>query len=188
MAGLGANACVNALFVYEDAECRQRARDLYERASKLAGATRIRATWWKIGELHQPGVLAGAVSMAMRAGLIVVATHEAEALPLPFYVWINGWLPHRLSGGGALVALPGTPQAPATHSNRVKDYLRAVARLGRLEFLVEECKCTDKAPTSKLQAPEKLQIPSSKLASLRRAQQSPAWLELNRVIALQRFS
>src|SRR5205823_14046115 len=132
-----------------------------------AGAGKGRATWWKIGELNQPGVLAGAVSMAMRAKLIVVATRGAEGLPLPFYVWVNGWLPHRFSAAGALVALLGTPEEPGCQPGRVKDYLRAAARLGRLDFLMQEHKRAEKAPNTKLQAPEKLQLPGSKPALLK---------------------
>src|SRR6266571_3642093 len=101
IAGLGAGNGLNVVLVYEEAETRQWAREVYERVSKFAGAGKVRATWWKIGELNQPGVLAGAVSMAMRAKLIVVATRGAEGLPLPFYVWVNGWLPHRFSAAGA---------------------------------------------------------------------------------------
>ena len=129
--------------IYDDAETRQWARDVYERLEKVAGTNGVRATWWKMSDLSAPGVLAGAVSTAMRANVIVVSTLASEGLSLPFYVWAETWLPHRLPGPGALVALLGASEQPVSQqpvfgAGRVKEYLRAVAREGRMDFVVEE--------------------------------------------------
>ena len=61
--------------------------------------------------MSDPAVLAGAVSKAMRADVIMVAIRATEGFPLPFYVWVGSWLPHRLRGKGELVALVAPPQS-----------------------------------------------------------------------------
>ncbi len=133
-----AECTLNVMFLYEDAPTRQWAREVSERVEGLSSQAAVRGTWWKIGDLGQPGVLAGAVSKAMRADMIVLAARKAEGLPLPIYVWINSWLPHRRQGRCALVALLGAPEKRNGQSGRVRQYLRAVARAGRLDLLVEE--------------------------------------------------
>jgi hypothetical protein len=128
----------SATLVYHDSQTHAWAREAYERIRRLAGENTMRATWWKISDLIEPGVLAGAVSTAMRADVIVVAIHAEEALPVPFRVWVDTWLPNRLRAGGRLVALIGGAAQANAESNRVREYLRAVARQGRMEFRLEE--------------------------------------------------
>ena len=129
---------VGVTLVYHDPPTHAWAGEVYERLRKRAGQDSVHTTWWKISDLMEPGVLAGAVSTAMRADVIVVAINAAERLPLPFHVWVDTWLPNRLQVAGCLVALIGSAEAPNGHSSRMRDYLRAVAREGRLEFLLEE--------------------------------------------------
>jgi hypothetical protein len=124
--------------VYHDARTQAWAREVYDRVVKVAGREWLRATWWKISDLVEPGVLAGAVSTAMRADAVVVAIDAAEGLPLPFHVWIDNWLPHRNQATGCLFALVGRSGPANAHSSRVREYLREVARMGRFEFLLEE--------------------------------------------------
>jgi hypothetical protein len=134
----GSNHGLDLTLVYEDAETRQWAKELHEQLARLAGTATIRATWWKLSELSQPGVLAGAASTAMRADIVVVATRATEGMPLPFYVWVKQWLPNRRSAAGALVALLGAPEKDGTKSGRVADYLESIAGLGKLQFLLSE--------------------------------------------------
>jgi hypothetical protein len=129
---------LNLTVVYEDSPTRQWALEVHETVTKLAGPESVRATWWKVSNLRLPGVLAGAVSTAMRADVIVVSIRAVEGLPLPFYVWVKGWLPHRLTPTGALVLLLPAPQEPGSRSSRVAEFLRETARQGRLDFLVRE--------------------------------------------------
>src|SRR5262249_43903716 len=65
---------LNVMFAYEDTLTRQWARDVFGAVTPLARRA-ASTTWWKIGEFRSPGVLAGAVSTAMRADVVVVATH-----------------------------------------------------------------------------------------------------------------
>src|SRR4029077_17430422 len=134
----GSGYALNVALVYEDALTWKWAKNVFDRAEKLAGANVVRGTWWKLGELSHPGVLAGAVSQAMRADLVVVAHTATEGLPLSFYVCVTSWLPHHLPGGSALVALLGAVERPNAESGRVREYLRAVARQGRMHFLLAE--------------------------------------------------
>jgi hypothetical protein len=131
---LGSEKGPSITFVYQDAETHEWAKEAYERMVKLAGDGSLRATWWKINELAAPGVLAAAVSGATRADLIVVAS-RAEGLPLPFYVWVNLWWPHRGECPGALLALVATAPANAPRAGRVGDYLRLVAAQSKMNFL-----------------------------------------------------
>jgi hypothetical protein len=82
------------------------------------------------------------VSTALRADVIVVAVRAADGLPLPFYVWVDAWLPHHPQGSAALVALIAMPDNPGARLDRARDYLQTVARRGRLDFLIEERKVT----------------------------------------------
>src|SRR5258706_2372183 len=128
---------LNVTFVYEDAATRKWAREVFERATKVAGEEIVRATWWKISDLSAAGVLAGAVSTAMRADVIVIATAGGEGLPLPFYVWTNSWLEHRGGTPGAIVALLGSAEYSNPRSGRLMSYLDQVAKQGRMELNCE---------------------------------------------------
>ncbi len=131
---------LNVAVLYQDAQTHKWARQMCEHVAGLIGSGAVRHTWWKLGDLSQPGVLAGAVSTTMRADVIVVAIQAAARLPLPFYVWVDAWLPHRLPQAGALVALIGLPEPAGLQSDQAREYLRAVAQQGRLDFLLQERK------------------------------------------------
>jgi hypothetical protein len=129
---------LNLVLLYEDTQTRKWVREIYEKATKQAGAAPVRATWWKLSDLAAPGVLAGAVSTAMRADKIVVCTRAAEGLPLPFYVWVNAWMPHRVPASGELLGLLGVPTPPSPPSGRIREYLQAEASRTRMRFMLEE--------------------------------------------------
>lgn len=132
-----AGAALNVVFIYEDADTREWAGEMNERISRLAASHPVRPTWWRLNNLCEPGVLAGAVSTAMRADAIVLAVRAEEGLPLPFYAWVNNWLPHRLQPGGVLIALIGKSCESTRCSGRVGDYLRTVGRQSGLNFLMD---------------------------------------------------
>jgi hypothetical protein len=129
---------LNVTVLYEDEETRQWAMETHQRVASVAGPEGLKTTWWRISDLSQPGVLAGAVSTAMRADVLIVASHAAEGLPLPFYVWVEQWMPHRLQPAGALIALLPKKQKGDSRAGRLEEYLRAAARQSRLDFLVKE--------------------------------------------------
>jgi hypothetical protein len=128
---------LNATVIYGDTQTRKWAGDVYQRVEIMAGAKAVRGTWWKLSDLAEPGVLAGAVSTAMRSDITILAVQSSEGLPLPFYFWVNSWLPHR-QGGGALIALLGAPFPRTAESGRLQKFLRTVARRARMDLLVAE--------------------------------------------------
>ena len=134
---LGTGRGPSVTFVYQDDQTHTWAKAVSLKIARLAGEEGVRESWWKISDLNAPGILAGAVSSALRADLIVVAT-RGEGLPLPFYVWVNLWWPHRPEIPGGLVALVGASQPPARPSGRVGEYLREVTQQARMEFLTAE--------------------------------------------------
>lgn len=121
----------NALVIYEDNATHAWAEATLK---KFTGNTRAtwKTTWWRLSDLDQPGVLAGAVSSTMRAHLIIVAVRNGGNFPLPFYIWANSWMPHRTIRG-SLVGLIGT-----AGGSRARDYLLAVARQTGLRASIEE--------------------------------------------------
>jgi hypothetical protein len=130
-------AALNVALIYEDAQTREWARSAYDRVSNAAGEQGVRPTWWNLNNLGDPGVLAAAVSTAMRADVIILAARAGEGMPLAFYAWINAWLPNRFRRGGVLTALLGTTERCGARPVRVGEYLREVARQGRMSFLLE---------------------------------------------------
>jgi hypothetical protein len=128
---------LNVALIYEDGQTREWARDAYERVTKFAAEQGVRPTWWNLENLGNPGVLAAAVSTAMRADVIVLAARAAEGMPLAFYAWINAWLPNRFHRGGVLAALLGETNRTDARQQRVGEYLREVARQGRMSFVLE---------------------------------------------------
>src|SRR5437899_298166 len=68
---LGAGSGPNITFIYEDEPMREWAKEVHKRMENLAGSEGVRASWWRISDLSAPGILAGAVSTAVRADIIV---------------------------------------------------------------------------------------------------------------------
>jgi hypothetical protein len=127
----------NIVFVYQDNECHGWAKAISEKIIRLTGGQCQRTSWWKISDLTAPGILAGAVSSALRADLIVVAS-QSEGLPLPFYVWVNLWWPNRSEAPGALLAITGVGVQKLSRADRIGDYLRVVAEQAHMNFLLVE--------------------------------------------------
>src|SRR6516162_3057898 len=113
--------------IYQDEVTRQWGQEVCERVAGVVGTAAMNIRWWKLEDLGQPAVLAGAVSTALRADVLMVAIRASEVFPLPFYVWVNSWLPHRPAGKAALVALISLPERPSLALDRGREYLRAVA-------------------------------------------------------------
>jgi hypothetical protein len=152
-----AEPVLNVTVIYEDAAACQWAREACDQMPMLAGKKRVSTTWWKLNELSQPAVLAGAVSKAMRADVIVVATRATEGFPLPFYVWVSSWLPHHLPGKGTLVAWIATTNQPRFRRNRAADFLRVVAQRARMFFQIRERSLAGEAPNvSEEESPQAL--------------------------------
>jgi hypothetical protein len=127
----------NVLIVYQDHQTREWAANFCP--GKLAGCENLRCTWWNVNDLSEPGVLAGAVSTAIRADIIIVAALAASCLPFPFYVWVNSWLPHRHITDGKLITLVDVAENKQKNSQRDRNYFRTLARRGNFSLTEEIC-------------------------------------------------
>ena len=134
-----AGCALNVTAVYEDIRGREWAMELWRRLSQLMGNDAIANNSWSLVELNRPKVFSEAVSAATLADVLVVSFHAGKQLPAVLCAWIDAWLPRRQRQEGALIALIGvTAGQPDAPSEKVEEYLRAVARRGRLDFLLRE--------------------------------------------------
>jgi hypothetical protein len=132
-----ASKVTNVMVVYQDAHTRKWATNFYP--AKVKGCDEVKCSWWNLNDLSEPGVLAGAVSTAIRADVIVVAVLTGTGLPLPFYVWVDSWLPHRKLTEGKLIALVGLAKERKNKVDNGRAYLREMARQGHLNLVEKDC-------------------------------------------------
>jgi len=112
-------------------------------ATQLAGEKRVQNLWYNADSLRDTGILLEAVRAAVAADVIVISVYAADELPLELCVWIEAWLPRRLSRVGALAALIGVADPLDSPSVRTLEYLQAVARKAELDFIPQERKRPD---------------------------------------------
>lgn len=125
----------NVMVVYQNEETQKWAQGVCPQSN----GTPVRATWWNLYDLAEPGVLAGAVSTAMRADVIIVSVIKGAGLPLPFYVWVNSWLPHRHVTEGKLIRLLGITADSPKCADASRGYFRQLAERGHLRLEEKEC-------------------------------------------------
>jgi hypothetical protein len=169
MAPVEAGYALNLAGVYQDCVTRDWAMQTYRRATRLAGKERVQDTWFDVNSLSDHGILLHAVRAALVADVIVVSVYAAEELPLDLYLWFEAWLPRRSSRVGALTALIGVAEPPDSRFARTLEYLQAVARKARLDFVPQARQRAVASPGSSMDAPmDVIAEPSS--ATARRLQ------------------
>jgi hypothetical protein len=131
---------LNIASVYQDAPTRKWAAQVCDQVTQLAGKDAVRCTWWEISRLGDPEVLKDAVLTTVPADVILISIYDAKELPVDLCVWIDAWLPRRSLPTGALIALISVPGQTSAQLEHARGYLRAVARKGRLDFLLRERK------------------------------------------------
>jgi hypothetical protein len=131
---------LSVALVYQDVPTRKWASQVCNQVAQLAGRDAIHSTWWDVSRLGDPEVLTDAVLTAMQADVILVSLYDVEELPVNLCVWIDAWLPRRYLPMGALVALIGSPGQAGARTDHARDYLRAIAQRGRMDFLLRERK------------------------------------------------
>jgi len=129
---------LNIAGIYQDSVTRDWDMQSCHRATQLAGGERVQNTWYNTNSLSDPGILLNAVRAAVAADVIVISVYAADELPLDLYVWIDAWLPRRLSRRGALAALVGVAQPLDSPSVRTLEYLQALARKAQLDFIPQQ--------------------------------------------------
>lgn len=143
---------LNLTGVYQDSVTRSWAMQMCRRATRLAGAAGAHNRWFDANALGNPGTFLTAVQAAMTADVIVVSVYAAEELPLDLYIWFEAWLPRRLPRVGALTALIGVEESMDSQTVRTLEYLQAVARKAKLDFVPRKRKRPDASPTAALKA------------------------------------
>jgi hypothetical protein len=131
---------LNVALVYQDAPTRKWATQVCDQVTRLAGKDAVRCTWWEISRLSNPEVLKDAVLTTMQADVILVSLYDTNELPVDLCVWLDAWLPRRHLSTGALIALISVPGETSAQLEHARGYLRAIARKGRLDFLLRERK------------------------------------------------
>jgi hypothetical protein len=126
---------LNIVGVYQDTVTQSWGVPMCRLATQLAGEDHIRNTWFDVDSLNDIGILMEAVRAALVADVIVISVYAAEELPLGLYVWIDAWLPRRISREGALTALIGADEPQDPPSSRTREYLQAVALKAQLDFI-----------------------------------------------------
>jgi len=129
---------LNVAVVYQDTPTRKWATQVCDHVKQVAGKDAVHSTWWEISRLGDPDVFRDAVLMTIVADVILVSINDANELPIDLCVWIDAWLPRRYQPMGALIALISVPGQPGDQTNHARDYLRTIARKGRLDFLLRE--------------------------------------------------
>lgn len=124
--------------VYQDSVTRDWATEMCRAGTPPGGEEYVQMIWHNVNSLSDPAILLEAVRAALVADVIVVSVYAADQLPLDLYVWIDVWLPRRLSRPGALAALIGVAESPDSQNVRTREYLQAVARRGQLDFIPQE--------------------------------------------------
>lgn len=136
LAGAPDESCaLNVAGVYQDSVTRDWTMQFCRRATRVAGEESVQCAWYSTNSLSDTGILMDAVGAAAVADVIVVSVYAADELPLDLYTWVEAWLPRRLSRAGALTALIGVAELLESQSIRTIEYLQAVARRARLDFI-----------------------------------------------------
>jgi len=134
---------LNVVVLYQDPLTLYWATELWDRVGELIGGGGVCRSSWRISDLAHPDVFAEAVQAAAKANIIVVSFRDTGVLPPSLCEWVDAWMPHRISTGGALVGLIGMPPQPSALCGHAYTYLQAVARRAGLDFLTHERKLPD---------------------------------------------
>lgn len=129
---------LRVVVVYQDTRTWAWAAELCSRVTQGLGADAASIEAWAVDELGWPQVFPRAVSRATNADAVIVSLHATEPVTPGLRTWIDTWVPQRDRPGGVLIALIGLSGHTGRPSDRPQEYLRAVARQGRLEFLLHE--------------------------------------------------
>jgi hypothetical protein len=129
---------LNVALVYQDIPTRKWATRVCDQVAQLAGKDAVHCSSWEINRLGDPEVLMDAILMTLVADVIMVSIYDAKELPVDLCAWFDAWLPYRSLPTGALIALISVPGQTSAQLEHARGYLRAVARKGRLDFLLRE--------------------------------------------------
>jgi hypothetical protein len=144
--GVETEQASNVVVIYQDPLTRRWAAELWDRVGQVIDSGGICSKSWKLSYLAGACVFADAVQAAAQADVLVISVRDTGDLPLLLHVWIDGWMPRRAGRAGALVALIGVPAKPDAQYGRAHEYLEAIARQARLDFMPRERRLPEESP------------------------------------------
>lgn len=124
--------------VFEDVPMSKLAASVVAQVTQFIGENAVRCRSWEARAMTNMGVVLEAARAAAVADILVVSARAAHELSFRINLWIEKWLPQRQRLPGALVALIGPSQTPASSSSNVRHYLRTVAQSAGLDFFTKE--------------------------------------------------
>ena len=126
----------SAVVLYEDHATRDHAMEICDRlVHKFWADVEFEFSWWRFDFLNDSALADDAVRLAARSELILLAAHAGRELPPPVMSWIEGWLPIREPGFGALVAMIGTEADRLKGLSPIHVYLREAAQRANMDYL-----------------------------------------------------
>jgi hypothetical protein len=146
MTAVETEQALNVVVIYQDPLTRYWATDLWNRVGQLIDSGGICSKSWKLSDLSCAFAFGDAVQAAAEADVLVISVRDTGDLPLLLHVWIDGWMPQRAGRAGALVALIGVSARPDAQSGRTHEYLEAIARQARLDFMPRERRLPEESP------------------------------------------
>jgi hypothetical protein len=136
---------LRVVVLFEDQVTQRWTRELWGRVDHLIGSGEVCREVWRISDLARTDDFADAVKAATKAHVLLVSFRDEGELPSHLREWIEAWVPHRTTSGGAMVALIAV-QAPLNAvAGHAYTYLASVARRAGMDFLPHERRLADES-------------------------------------------
>ena len=134
------NPTLHAVMAYEDLSIAKIAKEKWDYLVHTLNGFDFELCVWKFDALRIPELRAVAVSDAVKAQMVFVATHGTGELPSEVKVWIEQWL-NRTEQKRDAARLLTLLSDPLPHKFGISAfsqfaYLQQVARKGAMDFLV----------------------------------------------------
>jgi hypothetical protein len=120
------------VIAYETFAAAARARQVSDR---LNAELNLECDVWNMESLVHRPLRELAAASAAQADVIIIATHRGEALPTCVKDWIEEWLPLKMNGTTALVALLVHNDETSREPPAVCAYLGRIAERGGMDFI-----------------------------------------------------
>jgi hypothetical protein len=137
----------HVVIVYEDYAAGRSAVDTYQRLLAEFGTEfDFRISIWRFDVVESPKLMQHAVCDAVKADVIIVATHHDE-LPIPIKQWVDAWVAEKGGQPALLIALLNSEGGDADRPSRALEYLRKAAVSAGMDFLAQEMQSRRDRPT-----------------------------------------
>ena len=124
------------LAMFEDSATCQRVKEFCQNFAREVGtACKITQHLWVASTLRLRELQEIAAEEACASDLIIIAVHQAEAVPPEVRSWFSLWAHQKRGRGAVLVALLDGSAGGTAGS--IQAFLQEVARTGGMEFVLE---------------------------------------------------